>query len=925
MFRAIVRVAIGTALGFLSRGAAAQVPDHPIITEVFNNPTGSDGPSNRDNGNNNQEFVELYLPTSGQLRVGLNKDSLKLTLYEIEGDSNNSLRGQVNQRIDLKPFDLDTSNGTTPGAIARPSNGIVVLCWANYNSANPPTDLDGSPASRKALINGTITSPPAGVSVVVFNGNQFGGTTNFVTPLAESVIDVPNENVDGIFSNGSNVYLLVNRDDPGYVQLADALHPEQGPSDAALASGSVLGRSCLLDGFGGNDDSNFSAGAQPYAHPTGLDIDLEDILPAGGVFSVWCAQVSEAGGDGYMRRFVDVRKTTEDGVAGNEDPAADADAAYVAESQNGPFYPTPGAVVFSTNAPKLSVAQPARHTVNVLAGTTGRPGMIAANSGGNFPINVSVTPGLTSNAAAATFAASVSAAGVAGQAFALPEVAVTSPLTALNGAVASASLSFVATNAHAGDPAVLTPSGNSQIAATVLKPTRGQNAAGQAFEATVFLAVQGLGDTPGNSFLSSSLGTFATAHAGRECRDAQGHLPALLSANTDLTDFALTSGWQLSFPVLTSEYINATSPAGTADLATKVRNCAKRLSGSTTYDGSLNATQTAVKAIEIPIPETFTKNGTFSATENLFFASDVGEVANLRSGLSNVTTARTFELALLDTNATSTGIESGDADDFGIVVQVGQTRPGATVLPGQFVFLSYTGGLEGEDIDTVDVPGVNATDVILLDLDNLDDILGATTITKLFLVDAAGFGTLNPIEALSLAALYGDLSVTPETDFVTTGNVGGPFTPGSTTYTLTNSGNASLTWSADAGVDYVTVSPAGGTLAVGGSTSVTVSTNAATNLLAAGTYTPTLAVTNTANGAGSTERGISITVVGAVCLGDADQDQDVDLSDLGIVLSNYNRCEGSPGYDSRADLNNSGCVDLSDLGIILSAFGLPCP
>src|SRR5262249_17252617 len=161
--------------------------------------------------------------------------------------------------------------------------------------------------TRRALINGGITTPPAGVTVVAFNGNEFGGTTNFVTPAAESFIDVPNENVDGIFSNGSNVWLLVNRDDAGYVELFDNLHPEQGPSFAGLADGSVLQLSCLLDGFAGNDDAKFNVNDQPYVFPTGRHIDLEDILPAGGVFSVWCCQVPEAGGDGYMRRFADVR------------------------------------------------------------------------------------------------------------------------------------------------------------------------------------------------------------------------------------------------------------------------------------------------------------------------------------------------------------------------------------------------------------------------------------------------------------------------------------------------------------------------------------------------------------------------------------------------------------------------------------------
>ena len=56
---------------------------------------------------------------------------------------------------------------------------------------------------------------------------------------------------------------------------------------------------------------------------------------------------------------------------------------------------------------------------------------------------------------------------------------------------------------------------------------------------------------------------------------------------------------------------------------------------------------------------------------------------------------------------------------------------------------------------TVDVPGINATNAILLDLDNLHDVLGCETITRLFLIDADVGGTLNVMEVLSLAAIGG--------------------------------------------------------------------------------------------------------------------------------------------------------------------------
>ena len=102
--------------------APAQGPDHPVITEVYTNPPGlNDGPVGRDPANLHQEFLEIYLPTAAKLNLALNKDALRLTLYEVEGDSSSSGLELVNYRIDLPTFDLDAGNGITPGAVPRHS------------------------------------------------------------------------------------------------------------------------------------------------------------------------------------------------------------------------------------------------------------------------------------------------------------------------------------------------------------------------------------------------------------------------------------------------------------------------------------------------------------------------------------------------------------------------------------------------------------------------------------------------------------------------------------------------------------------------------------------------------------------------------------------------------------------------------------
>lgn len=61
------------------------------------------------------------------------------------------------------------------------------------------------------------------------------------------------------------------------------------------------------------------------------------------------------------------------------------------------------------------------------------------------------------------------------------------------------------------------------------------------------------------------------------------------------------------------------------------------------------------------------------------------------------------------------------------------------------------------------------------------------------------------------------------------------------------------------------------------------------------------------------------------CLGDADGDFDVDLSDLSRLLSAFGTCEGEPAFDTNVDFNNDACIALEDLALQLGSFGTQCP
>ena len=69
-----------------------------------------------------------------------------------------------------------------------------------------------------------------------------------------------------------------------------------------------------------------------------------------------------------------------------------------------------------------------------------------------------------------------------------------------------------------------------------------------------------------------------------------------------------------------------------------------------------------------------------------------------------------------------------------------------------------------------------------------------------------------------------------------------------------------MNWTATKVASWVTLSSAGGTLAAGANTTVTVSIDAGANSLATGSYSDNITFTNTTNGTGNTTRPVSLTV-----------------------------------------------------------------
>ncbi len=111
------------------------------------------------------------------------------------------------------------------------------------------------------------------------------------------------------------------------------------------------------------------------------------------------------------------------------------------------------------------------------------------------------------------------------------------------------------------------------------------------------------------------------------------------------------------------------------------------------------------------------------------------------------------------------------------------------------------------------------------------------------------------------------LDVTPD-QITLSGPPGGPFTASPAAFTV--SAEAAVDYEVSAGVDWLDLSPASGSLASGGSEAVAVATNQAATSLAEGSYTATVTFTKTTGTAKSVTRPVVLQVTTSCTTGPAD-------------------------------------------------------
>ncbi len=155
-------------------------------------------------------------------------------------------------------------------------------------------------------------------------------------------------------------------------------------------------------------------------------------------------------------------------------------------------------------------------------------------------------------------------------------------------------------------------------------------------------------------------------------------------------------------------------------------------------------------------------------------------------------------------------------------------------------------------------PGASTTVTVSINsaAESLD--VGTYSDTVIFTNTTNGEG--NDTRAVSLSVLGpGTLVVTPEEDYTASGVEGGPFSPASKVYTLTNPGGEAIDWTVGKAATWLALSATSGTLAAEASTTVTVSIHSDADALPFAVYEDTITFVNTTNGNGNDTRDVTLT------------------------------------------------------------------
>gem|GEM_PF-1471389 len=167
-----------------------------------------------------------------------------------------------------------------------------------------------------------------------------------------------------------------------------------------------------------------------------------------------------------------------------------------------------------------------------------------------------------------------------------------------------------------------------------------------------------------------------------------------------------------------------------------------------------------------------------------------------------------------------------------------------------------------------------------------------------------------------------DMVVNPKTDLDSSGEQGGPFSPDSATYRVTNNSDDPLDYSVSKTANWITLDdgttsadgPLTGTLPPGGwYVDITVTIDDDANSLPGGTYSDTITFANIISGSGNTTRSVNLEVVVPLCECDLNHDGLCDMQDWLLFGEEWGRTDCcDAGVECECDLNGDCQCDMQD-------------
>ena len=162
--------------------------------------------------------------------------------------------------------------------------------------------------------------------------------------------------------------------------------------------------------------------------------------------------------------------------------------------------------------------------------------------------------------------------------------------------------------------------------------------------------------------------------------------------------------------------------------------------------------------------------------------------------------------------------------------------------------------------------------------------------------------------ALGVAPGNGVLEVTPAGGLAASGPTGGPFTPVSRTFTLSNTGSDGLDFAVSTGVPWADAVPDSGTLQPGGATEVVVSIGGTATALTTGNFVSSINLANTTNGNGDTSRSGVLTIEAGVGANDKFDDALVLSQSAGVTAGSSAGASKEAGEPSHAEKTGGASV-----------------